>query len=327
MSKLKIRYCTYFNRAYLLKGLALSASLLRHDPSAKLDVLCMDKYSQDILDKLAIPGVTTISLADFEDSALKKAKSNRSLVEYFWTCTPSLPRYVLAHHPDLDLVSYLDADLYFYSSPQAIIQELGDESIYLVEHRYPQDQQYRDNISGRFNVAVQIWRNDREGRACINWWRQKCNEWCYLKEEPGRFGDQLYLNEWPKRYNRVRISANLGINTAPWNVAQYQVTQKHREVYINSDRLVVYHFHQLEYFNPSNYEYAHGYQFDPSTIKHIYQPYLHELNTQFKRVRSLDPTFKLLAQPKPLSAILRSKISKYLGPLYWHLRGLWQKNP
>ncbi len=327
MKSPKLRYSTYFNKNYLLKGLALHASLLRHDPTAKLDVLCMDPYTQNILDTLHLKGVTTIALSDFEDSALKKAKSNRSLVEYFWTCTPSLPRYVLAHHKDIDVVSYLDADLYFYSSPGAIIQEMGDKSIYMVEHRYPQDQKYRDNISGRFNVAVQFWKNDKEGRACINWWRERCNEWCYLKEEPGRFGDQLYLNQWPKKYQSISISQNLGVNAAPWNIAQYQVTKNQGEVYINRDKLVVYHFHQLEYWNPSNYDYAHGYQFDKHTVKYIYQPYIQELNKQLKLVQTIDPTFKLDPPQRKLSAILRSKISKHLGPLYWHVRGLWQKNP
>lgn len=327
VKKPKIRYTTYFNKYYLLKGLALHTSLIQHDPTAKLDILCMDDYTKDILDRLKLKGVTTIALSDFEDDALKEAKSNRSLVEYFWTCTPSLPRYVLAKHPELDMVSYFDADLFFYSSLKPIFAEIGDKSIYMVEHRYPDDQKYRDDISGRFNVAVQFWRNNKIGHACINWWRDKCNEWCYLKEEPGRFGDQLYLNQWPKLFKSIAISKNLGVNAAPWNIAQYKVAKKKGEVYINSDKLVVYHFHQLEYFNPDNYDYAHGYQFDQSTVKHIYQPYIKALNRELKRVQHLDPTFELIPPKKPLSAILKSKVSKYFGPLYWHLRGLWQKNP
>lgn len=327
MKKPKIRYTTYFNKHYLLKGLALYTSLIKHDYTAKLDILCMDDYTKDMLDRLKLKGVKTIALSDFEDDALREAKSNRSMVEYFWTCTPSLPRYILAQYPQLEMVAYFDADLFFYSSLNPIFTELGKQSIYMVEHRYPDDQKYRDNISGRFNVAVQFWRNNNMGKKCINWWRDKCNEWCYLKEEPGRFGDQLYLNQWPKLFKNIVISKNLGVNAAPWNIAQYKVSKKKNKVYINADKLVVYHFHQLEYYSEQNYDYAHGYQFAKSTVKHIYQPYIKALNKALKSVKKLDPAFQLIPPKKALSAILKSKISKYSGPLYWHLRGIWQKNP
>jgi len=324
MSKQKIIYCTYFDKNYLLKGLALHASLVQHDPHAKLWILCMDDYTKDLLDQMSLTGVTTFTLKDFEDKELKQAKSTRSLVEYYWTCTPSLPRYILKKNPDVDLVTYLDADLYFYSSPSPIYKELGNNSLYIVEHRYPKTEMYRDNISGRFNVAVNVFRNDQIGKACINYWRAKCNEWCYLKEEPGRFGDQLYLNEWPGKFKKLVISQNLGVDAAPWNIAKYQVTHKHGHTYINQDQLVIYHFHQLEYYNPQNYEFAHGYIFTQPVQKYIYLPYIKALNGAYKRVLSLDPTYQLVAPTKPLSAKIKSIISKYFGSTYWYLRGLFQ---
>lgn len=325
MKRPKIRYCTYFNKNYLLKGLALHASLIRHNPTAELDILCMDSYTKNILDKMNLKGIRTIALADFEDNELRLAKTNRSLVEYFWTCTPSLPLYILKKYPDTELVFYLDADLYFYDSLKPIFQELNGNSIYMVEHRYPVDQQHRDNISGRFNVAVNIFRNDKHGKSCLARWRNQCNEWCYLKEEPGRFGDQLYLNEWPKLYKNLVISQNLGVNAAPWNIMQYHAAKIRGKVKINKDNLIVYHFHQLEYFNSSSYEYAHGYRFTSSVIKHIYQPYIRELNAQLRIVKKFDHFFKLTPPIVPISARIRSIVSKYAGPIYWRLRAYGKK--
>lgn len=324
MSNSKVIYCTYFNKNYLLKGLALHSSLLRYDPRANLWILCMDEYTKDLLDKMALKGVTTISLAEFEDKQLKLAKANRSLVEYYWTCTPSLPKYVLKKNPRAELVFYLDADLFIYSSPQPIFKELGNNSIYIVEHRYPPAEEYRSNISGRFNVAVNIFRNDQIGKACINYWREKCNEWCYLKEEPGRFGDQLYLNEWPGKYKKLVVSQNLGVDAAPWNIGKYQVSKRQNRVYINQDQLVIYHFHQLEYYNPQNYEFAHGYSFTKEVQNYIYLPYIRALNKALSLVLSYDSTYKLVPPNKPFSAKIRSMISKYFGSTYWYLRGLLQ---
>ena len=324
MSKSKVIYCTYFDKGYLLKGLALHASLIKYDPSAKLWVLCMDEYTKTLLDRMKLRGVTTVALKDFEDKELKTAKSNRSLVEYYWTCTPSVPLYVLKHNPTVDIVAYLDADLFFYTAPQIIIDELNQGSMYIVEHRYPPAEQYRDNVNGRFNVAVTYFRNDKNGIACMKDWRAKCNEWCYLKEEPGRFGDQLYLNEWPHKFKGVVISQNLGVDAAPWNIAKYSVTSKNNSAYIDHDQLVVYHFHQLDYFAPGQFDLARGYKFSHAIENYIYKPYLKTLDEVYAKVKKIDSDFRLIPPKRSISVKIKSKVSKYFGPLYWRLRGLIQ---
>lgn len=299
--KQKLIYCTYFNKAYLQKGLALHASLVRHNPTAKLWILCMDDYTKELLDKMKLKGVTTISLSSFEDQQLLKAKKNRSLVEYFWTCTPSLPLYVLNHNKQAQHVIYLDADLFFYSSLSPILKEMGKKSIYIVEHRYPEDQKYRDNISGRFNVGLIVFKRDDQGLSCLKRWRKQCNQWCYLKPENGKMGDQMYLNEWPNLYTNLSISKNLGVNAAPWNINQYQVTKKNNQTYINKDKLIFYHFHQLEILGQSQFRYAHGYKFSKNTVNHIYNSYIKELKNQHKVIISFDPSFKIIPNKPSLS--------------------------
>lgn len=324
MKKPNILYCTYFNKNYLIKGLALHASLIKHEPHAKLHILCMDDYTKSLLDKMKLKGVTTIAHADFQDQELAKARSNRSLVEYFWTCTPSLPRYIIKEYPKTNLVVYLDADLYFYDEPVKIFQEMGNNSIYIVEHRYPQDQKYRDNISGRFNVGIIVFKNDQEGRACIEKWRSQCNEWCYLKSEPDRFGDQLYLNKWPSRYKKVTISKNLGINAAPWNITQYEVTKKGKKVYINDDTLMIYHFHQLAIHNKGRYTYAHGYHLSPAVKRLIYKPYTDMLTEVWEQALKIDPGFTIDLDPFSLSAIIKKIAFKYIGNAHRRLRKVMQ---
>ena len=55
------------------------------------------------------------------DDALA-VKPDRSPVEYLWTSTPALPLYMFSAHPELDEVTYLDADLMFFSDPQALLE-------------------------------------------------------------------------------------------------------------------------------------------------------------------------------------------------------------
>ena len=122
-------FCTYFDRHYIDKGLALYHSLVRHCSPFQLWILCMDDDTYHILSEMQLPQVHLIALTEFErdDKLLLQAKANRSLIEYYFTCTPSLPIYILNHIPEVDLITYLDADLYFFSSIEPIYRELGEK--------------------------------------------------------------------------------------------------------------------------------------------------------------------------------------------------------
>ena len=56
---MKRHYCTYLDRNYLAKGLALIESLRCHEPDFSLYVICLDEISRVILKNLDIPGVFT----------------------------------------------------------------------------------------------------------------------------------------------------------------------------------------------------------------------------------------------------------------------------
>jgi hypothetical protein len=86
-------FCTYFDSNYLISGLTLYRSLVRHAHPFHLWVLCMDEQVFQILQTLALPEISPISRDEFEkgDSELIKAKGNRSHIEYYFTCSPPCP--------------------------------------------------------------------------------------------------------------------------------------------------------------------------------------------------------------------------------------------
>src|ERR1043166_2486086 len=115
-------YCTYLDSRYLTRGLALYESLRAHAPDAVLHVLCLDDLAYSHLAASRLPGLRPIELSDVEawDPALAAVKSSRSALEYYFTCAPETPLYVLAHTPDANDVTNLDADLYFFRDPAPI---------------------------------------------------------------------------------------------------------------------------------------------------------------------------------------------------------------
>lgn len=329
MLKDNIIYCTYFDKGFLLKGLALHASLIKYKPDAKLWILAFDKYTEKILKRMRLKGVTVVALEDFEDRELLAVKPTRQPVEYYWTCTPSWILYIMKKNPSAKYVTYLDGDLYFYSDPDKGVYDIKDKSLLVVEHRFPAGREGMAKVSGRFNVAFNVFKNDEVGKKCLNRWRGQCLDWCYWKPEDGKLGDQMYLNEWPKLYgNNLIISKNVGVDAAPWNISQYKVSEKDNSVYIDNDKLVCYHFHQFQIIGPNHFSRVLGYTLSREIVKYIYEPYEEELRMQYEVVKKLDKNFKIKEIKKDRVMLFRQKLGKYFGPIYWRLKTIlkWQKN-
>lgn len=274
-------FCTYFDRHYLDKGLACYHSLVRHCLPFQLWILCMDEVTHRVLTDMQLPYVHLISLSDFEkdNSPLLQAKQNRSLIEYYFTCTPSLPLYVLDLNPGVDIITYLDADLFFFSSIEPVYQELGTGSILIISHRFPPELEDRKKF-GIYNVGMLSFRRDHNGLACLHWWQDRCREWCYDRIENGRFADQKYLDDFPDRFFGVVILQHKGTGLAPWNLANYHYSQRGREFLIDGQTLIMYHFHGLTRVNQWIYDTnVSGYKTRlPKILKNtLYIPYIQEL--------------------------------------------------
>jgi hypothetical protein len=274
-------FCTYFDQGYLSRGLALYRSLRRHCPDARLWVLCMDEASYSDLARLALPGLELIAIEEFErgDAELLRAKASRSRVEYYFTCTPSLPLYILGRWPEVDLITYLDADLYFFADPQPVFDELGPGSVAVIPHRFVRRVRQLTKL-GRYNVGWVSFRRDESGLACLRWWRERCNEWCYDRYDGRRFADQKYLDEWPRRFSGVVEITHKGANLAPWNIAGYQIRAGEAGVWADADPLIFYHFHAFR--QPRGWLYDHqlhlyGVRPTGKVLQYIYVPYIHAL--------------------------------------------------
>lgn len=275
-------FCTYFDSHYLTKGLALYRSLVRYATPFRLWVLCFDDLAYETLQRLELGDVIPISQREFEegDKELLQAKGNRSRIEYYFTCTPSLPLYVLNHYPEVDVITYLDADLFFFSAPSSVYQELDRGSVLIVGHRFPPRFKYLEGDKGIYNVSLLSFRRDKVGLECLRWWRNRCLEWCYDRVEDGRYADQKYLDDWPTRFPRVVVLQRKGAGLAPWNVDNYSFGLKDGQVTVESQPLVFFHFHRLEQISQWVYDpNLAGYGMRASSLlkRHIYGPYIQEL--------------------------------------------------
>lgn len=325
----KIRYyCTYFDAGYLSRGLALIKSMQKHCQPFQIWVLCMDDKAFDVLLKANLPNVHLISSKDFElaDPELAATKSTRSRIEYYFTCTPALPTYILQKFEQVDLITYLDADLYFYANPQPVFDELGENAVAITPHRFSPDLKDHEK-SGLHNVGWLSFRRSPNGLACLAWWRQRCIEWCYDRVEDGKFADQKYLDSFAHLFDGVISIQHKGVNLALWNIDNYQVVLKgnkdNREasVFIDEQPLIFYHFHGLKYLGSHFYHTGAAYfrvRLSQIAISHIYRPYI--------ETAALNLDIQHRGTKRQLRKTFSQELEDNLYRYYYIVKDLWRGN-
>ncbi len=306
-------FCTLFDSNYLLKGVAMLRTLKQHCPDAHVYVLCMDGLTREILTQMDLSHVTCLSLSEVEDEALLAVKPSRSIAEYCWTLSPCLPWYVLQLNPDIDCITYLDADLYFYSPLQPLFDEIGDASIVIIEHRFPPALKHLE-VNGRFCVEWVGFRRNEQGLACLARWREQCIEWCFHRLEEGRMGDQKYLDQWPGKYGGLHILQHPGAGIAPWNYSQYHFGRDDRgTITLNGEPLVFYHFHQFQLLSNGSFDRLSGsYRAMGAEPNLVYEVYEAALTGVLHEVRAARPGFS--AGMKPVLRIKSQRLVQYLLP-------------
>lgn len=240
-------FCTYFDIKYLPKALCLIDSLNRHCPSFKLYALCLDIEAKEQIQNLKQSNIIPLSISDIEDALpiLTTIKKDRSKLEYYYTCGPAFIRYVLEIDSDIDFITYLDADLYFFADPAPLFDAFEEYSIGVVAHQLPEFRNKRI-WQGIYNVGWINFRRDDQGIKCLELWRDQCIDWCYERHEDGKYADQLYLDKWPQLFTRFHEFNHHGANVAPWNINDYHLSIKNEQIFIDNVHLLFFHFHGLK---------------------------------------------------------------------------------
>jgi hypothetical protein len=303
-------YCTYFDSHYASRALALHASLRRHGHPFKLWALCLDDEVHDFITGLELNDVVAFKLVDLEAQfpALSVAKTTRSRIEFYFTCTPFLPAFVFQHEASAELVTYLDADLFFYSSIEPLFAEFGDASVGIIAHRWPKGREGMV-VYGIYNVGLIIFRRDEHASKCLAWWGERCLASCCTDPARGVYGDQKYLDEWPQLFHGVKVLQHKGGNVGVWNIGNHPVGYQGSTLLIGDEPLVFFHFHGLKRVG-SKY-------FDLSSCRTRAAAERADFRRYFSR-----PISSLYSQ---LSVAIRGSLQKLFpnqNPASWHIGSL-----
>jgi hypothetical protein len=285
-------FVTIFNGYFLPQALCLHHSLMQHAQPFVLWVLCIDEAVEADLKKLDLPHVRLIPLREMETPELAAVRPGRTVGEYCWTLIPFSPPAVLARDPSAKRATYIDTDLYFFSSPKRLLDELTDsgKDLLITDHAF--DPEYAKPECGRFCVQFLPMTRTESGRRVWEWWQGKVIEWCFARVEPGRFGDQVYLDDWETRYPKeVHVLQHTERTLAPWNV--------NHMAKLGGGKLdpVIYHFHGLRPYGRDrlmlwNWDYRIG-----PEARELYMVYLEQYIKARARLKAAGIELRFTANP------------------------------
>ncbi|MDH6256032.1 hypothetical protein [Aurantimicrobium minutum] len=300
----KTVYATYFDFGYLPRALTLFESLRFQGDKSEIWVLCLDEPTELFLSAHAVENVKIFSLSNLENKhkELLEVKPDRSRAEYIFTLGPTFLQEVFELSTrNGDVLVYLDADLYFFGDPQKVVKALGNSSVGIIEHRYPEPLERKLAKYGRFNVGWVGFKHDDYGKFALDWWAKECINWCFDTPDSGRYADQGYLDTFPT-FQGVSVLTNPGFNLAPWNTGRHIISRNGQDcsASVDGEPLIFFHFHgiketrnwfvtsQLIYGSPANMP----------TRNLVYKPYLSKLSSNQRLVSATEFNAKLNKQQR-----------------------------
>ncbi|MDC0304892.1 hypothetical protein OAL57_00365 [bacterium] len=239
--------CTYFNIDYLARGLALIDSINKHNSDVLIYVLAIDQEVEEYFQQ-GYRNVEVIEMRNYQLYNEKTQSIHSDRKQFFFSITANFCRMLLEIKTEIDVLLYLDADVYVTSDITPIYREFESYSVGVCSHRRNKYIEMVSKNYGLYNVGVNLFRNDRVGRRCLSEWSQECNEW--YPGMPGYdlpfFSDQIFLDKWPCLYKKKFLEIkNIGVNVAPWNTFNQKFRFSNDNLYIKNKKVIIYHFSSL----------------------------------------------------------------------------------
>jgi hypothetical protein len=254
-------------------------SIQSHDSNAVIALVCHDEETKELAQKWAGDSLKIVGLDELEKAhpGLKSIKLDRIKLEFIYSLSPYVVQYFFDTYDPLS-VTYVDADLYFFSSVTDIVSHTEESDVGIVGHRFRPKMKHLEKF-GIFNVGLVHFNNTSGGRNILKFWLDSCSKSTSTNATTEVFGDQKYLDKF-STIGKVHIFNSPGINAAPWNCNDIGVSAT-GELQIEQQRLMFFHFSGLKIFKfYSTLSYSY-YEWRPSKRikKLLFAPYVKNLLT------------------------------------------------
>lgn len=244
-----IHLFTSITANYIPKARVLAHSAKQFHPDAKFHLVLCDVIPDSVvLEKEPFDSMITV-----EELGIPNLKSwifKHAIVE-MCTGVKGVAFQTLLDRYQAEKVFFFDPDMVILSPLDSLIQKLDQHSVLLTPHQTVPEQTKEailDNeVSslkhGVFNLGFLGIRNSEKGRQFIEWWRDRCLEFCYDDIPSGLFTDQKWVDLTPAFFSDYHVLQDPIYNVATWNLSHRHATGNLKDgIYINDQPICFYHF-------------------------------------------------------------------------------------
>ncbi len=241
------------SKYYVSRCLVLIESIIKYE--VNIFILCFDADAEKLIKK----NINSKKIFIFNykeilsfDKSLKKINRSRKLIDKIVTSRPIFLRYINNKFKSKDIF-LLDSDIYFFSNPRLLLKYTQKSSVAYCEHDFSRNKIKLNKNYGEFNGGFVYVRFDKNGKKFLLNWSKLCKKWCEFDSKEGKFSDQKYLEDLSKKINNLKILKRPEINLAPWNIEGKKIELKKKQVYVNNNKLIFFHFHGLRQISKNFY--------------------------------------------------------------------------
>jgi hypothetical protein len=175
-------------------------------------------------------------------------------------------------------VCMVDGDVWFWSSPEPMFDEVAGAYCAAATHGFPQAALRLPGITyeshrkyGLYNAGLTYW---SEGMAAESM-AAMTREWSYTElrdrgDGSVMFGDQWALEKVMGSFGRA--IRHPGVNLAPWNVHTRRIEDRFGDILVNGQPLIAYHYSSFRR-GGSNQNADPHYEITPEQARILYEPY------------------------------------------------------
>jgi hypothetical protein len=244
----KIAALTICSFNYINKALVLIDSYVKLHPEHLFTLVIVDKKRESVFLKslnINILWVEELLTEDFNKYAF-----TFDIIEFNTNVKPKAIKYLLEEY---EKVIYLDPDIQMFSKIDDVIRELETASILITPHSLtpiidgckPDDS---DLLRfGAYNLGFIGVSKCEESFSFLDWWSDRCLKLGFYEPQIGLAVDQKWIDLAPSFCPNLRISTNVGLNVAFWNLHERLLIKSENKWFVNNVPLVFFHFSS---FNP-----------------------------------------------------------------------------
>lgn len=232
---------------YLSQAYTLGHSFKKLYPDIKFVIVLVDKKNENI--NYETQGFEIIEVEEIEEE-IEQLATKYNIIELICCMKARGFQFFFNKYDDINKIFYLDADLYLYNKFLDLEDELDKNDILITPHILKpitiDDKKPSENNFLKFGIYnlgfIGIKRSENSFQF-LDWWKTNTYLRGHIDIMNGQFVDQLPINLAPILFNNVKVLKNPGLNVAPWNFHERELSCNNESYFVNNTvPLIFLHF-------------------------------------------------------------------------------------